>query len=236
MSEVVFTLPEFEGPLDVLLHLISKHRLNLFDINITVLIDQYLSYIEQSEAMDLELTGDFLEMASRLVYMKSVMLLPRHEEEKEVLKAELQGQLIEYHICKQKAEQMRQMYENTAVFVRESMPGIVDLTYRRVHQPEVLVHALDVLQGKLLRKQAPPKTSFTVIVSKRVVSVTSKIIYVLRSLSRRAFVTFDSLFDKKKEKTENVATFLAVLELIRGKRIEMDDDGNIKMLGRKERK
>ncbi len=236
MSEVVFTLPEFEGPLDVLLHLISKHRLNLFDINITVLIDQYLNYIEQSEAMDLELTGDFLEMASRLVYLKSVMLLPRHEEEKEVLKAELQGQLIEYHICKQKAAQMKEMYENTAVFVRDSMPGVVDLTYRRVHQTEVLVHALDVLQGKLLRKLAPPKTSFTGIVSKRVVSVTSKIIYVLRSLSRKAFVTFDSLFDKKKEKTENVATFLAVLELIRGKRIEMDDDGRIKMLGRKERK
>jgi len=58
---------------------------------------------------------------------------------------------------------------------------------------------------------------------------------VLRSLSRKAHVTFDSLFDKKREKTENVATFLAVLELIRGKRIHMDDDGNIKLLGRKER-
>jgi len=235
MAEVVFTLPDFEGPLDVLLHLISKHKLDLYNVNITVLIDQYLDYVAQSEAMDMELTGDFLEMASRLVYMKSVMLLPKHEEEKEVLKAELQGQLIEYHICKQKAAQMKEMYENTSVFVRQPMPGVVDLTYRRVHSPEVLPHALDVLQGKILRKQAPPKTSFTGIVSRRVVSVTSKIIFVLRSLSRKAHVTFDSLFDKKREKTENVATFLAVLELIRGKRIHMDDDGNIKLLGRKER-
>ena len=109
MAEVVFTLPDFEGPLDVLLHLISKHKLDLYNVNITVLIDQYLDYMAQSEAMDMELTGDFLEMASRLVYMKSVMLLPKHEEEKEVLKAELQGQLIEYHICKQKATQMKEM-------------------------------------------------------------------------------------------------------------------------------
>lgn len=235
MSEMLFSLPQFEGPLDVLLHLISKHKLNLYDINLALLVDQYIAFMEQKQQFDLELTGDFLEMASRLVYLKSVMLLPKHEEEKQQLKAELEGQLIEYQTCKRMAQLLKERFDRTNVYVRNPLPGIIDTTYRRTHQPTSLADALLALQIKLIRKQAPPKTSFTGIVSKRVVSVSSRIIFVLRALTKKSAVTFDSLFDKTHEKTEHVATFMAVLELIKGKRIRISDEGGIQLQTKKGR-
>ena len=95
MEKLTFKLEQFEGPLDLLLHLISKHKLNLYDIQIDLLLEQYLAQMEQIPFADLEQASDFLEMASRLVYMKSAMLLPKYEDEGENLKRELTGQLLE---------------------------------------------------------------------------------------------------------------------------------------------
>ena len=94
MEKLTFKLEQFEGPLDLLLHLISKHKLNLYDIQIDLLLEQYLAQMEQIPFADLEQASDFLEMASRLVYMKSAMLLPKYEDEGEDLKRELTGQLL----------------------------------------------------------------------------------------------------------------------------------------------
>ena len=99
MEQLEFKLEVFEGPLDVLLHLIAKHKLNIYDIPITALLEQYLDYIEQMKMADLEVTSDFLAMAAHLVYIKTVSLLPKHEEA-ETLKQELQGQLLEYQLCR----------------------------------------------------------------------------------------------------------------------------------------
>ena len=78
MEKLTFKLDQFEGPLDLLLHLIAKHKLNLYDIPIDLLLEQYLEQMEQIPFADLEAASDFLEMASRLVYMKSAMLLPKY--------------------------------------------------------------------------------------------------------------------------------------------------------------
>ena len=89
--QLEFHLGEFEGPLELLLFLISKHKLNINDIEISALLEQYLDYIERMQAADLEVASEFLEMAARLVYIKTVSLLPRQEEEGEQLRRELQG-------------------------------------------------------------------------------------------------------------------------------------------------
>lgn len=81
MEKLTFKLDQFEGPLDLLLYLIAKHKLNLYDIPIDLLLEQYLEQMEQIPFADLEAASDFLEMASRLVYMKSAMLLPKYEDE-----------------------------------------------------------------------------------------------------------------------------------------------------------
>ena len=211
MAEVNFTLPQFEGPLELLLHLISKHKLDLYDINIAELVNQYTAYMERAEQLDMELTG-----------------------EREQLKAELQGQLIEYQICRQIAGELRGQYDPLAHFVRNQLPAPKDLLYTRRHQPEELLAALAALRGKILRKQAPPKSSFSGIVAKRVVSVSSRIVFVLRRLTKSAGLRLQTLFGRQYEKTENVATFLAVLELIKGGRIALDDEsGAITLRGKK---
>ena len=101
MEAISYKLDVFEGPLDLLLHLISKHKIDINDIPILLLVEQYLDYVRQMKEEDMEVASEFLEMAARLVYIKSVMLLPRYEEETEDFKRELTGQLIEYQLCQQ---------------------------------------------------------------------------------------------------------------------------------------
>ncbi len=91
---------EYEGPLDLILALITKHQVNIWDIEITSLLEQYMAYIRARQEQDLEVASEFLEMASRLVYIKTVSLLPKYEDEEEKAKAELVGQLLEYQACK----------------------------------------------------------------------------------------------------------------------------------------
>ena len=91
VEQLSFKIAEVEGPLDLILQLISKHKLNIYDIEITKLLEQYLAYMEEVQSQELEIASEFLEMASRLVYIKSVSLLPKHEELEEQLKRELTG-------------------------------------------------------------------------------------------------------------------------------------------------
>ena len=80
-GELNFKLEVFEGPLDLLLSLISKHKLNIYDIEISLLLEQFLLYLEQMKQADIEIAGEFLEMAARLIYIKSSALLPKYEAE-----------------------------------------------------------------------------------------------------------------------------------------------------------
>lgn len=86
MQQINYKLEVFEGPMDLLLHLIAKHKLNINDIPIVELVNQYLDYVRQMENADFEIAGDFLEMAARLIYIKTVSLLPRHEEAEQLKK------------------------------------------------------------------------------------------------------------------------------------------------------
>ena len=122
MNSLTFKIETFEGPLDLLLHLISKHKLNIYDIPIAKLLEQYLDYMEQGKHADMELASEFVDMGGRLVHIKSVMLLPR-QNEAEDLRRELTGELIEYDLCKRAAQQLAQQYLGSVLFVRQ--PALV---------------------------------------------------------------------------------------------------------------
>ena len=108
MSEPIqYKIKDFEGPMDLLLFLISKHKLNIYDIPIVELVEQYTAYIRQMKEADLEVASEFLEMAARLVHIKTISLLPR-QEEGEQLRRELSGELIEYAECKRVAQELSQ--------------------------------------------------------------------------------------------------------------------------------
>lgn len=222
MSELQFHVGDFDGPLDLLLYLISKHKLNICDIEISALLTQYLDAIEQMQQSDLELESEFLEMAARLVYIKTASLLPRPEEG-EKLKAELQGQLLELSLCRQVAGELAQRYLGSRIFVRGQAALPVDLVYRGSHSSAELLAAYRLAAGKAKRRLPPPAAAFSGIVSRKFVSVTTKIVYILKKLYRTGAVDYEEFFHAS-DRSELVATFLAMLELMKSRRITVSED------------
>ena len=117
MEKLSYKLETFEGPLDLLLYLITKNKLDICDIQISELLDQYMEQINAMQEADMDVSSEFLEMAARLVYMKTVSLLPKHEE-MEALRQELTGQLLEYQECKKVAAQLAERFSYN-IYVRE---------------------------------------------------------------------------------------------------------------------
>ena len=224
METISYKLENFEGPLDLLLYLVQKHKLNITDIPIAELLDQYMQAINQWKEADLDVATEFLEMAARLVYIKSSMLLPQHEEAEE-LKRELTGELIEYQLCQEAARRLAARNIGGNLFIREPTEIEPDMTYRRVHPIDDIYNAYLAAAGRGRRRLPPPVQAFSGIVSHKIVSVSSKIIYVLRRLYRKPRIAYASLFEQASSKSELVATFLALLELIKAKRIRVDGEG-----------
>lgn len=226
MESISYKLPDFEGPLDLLLFLVQKNKLNIYDIPIAQVLEQYLAAIRQMREYDMDVASEFLEMAARLTYIKSAMLLPHHEEETAELKRELTGQLIEYRLCQQMARRLAVDYVGGDLFVREPEEFAPDLTYRRTHAPAEMVEAYLAAAGRGKRRLPPPAGAFSGIVSRKIVSVASRITAVLRRLYARQNVRYGSLFENAESRSEMIATFLALLELIKSKRIRVDGDGD----------
>ena len=235
MSSAQFKLDMFEGPLDLLLHLISKHKLNIHDIEISLLLEQYLEYMHQLDHEDLEDAADFLEMAARLIYIKTVSLLPQDEEAVE-LKKELEGRLIEYSQCKLLAKELGRVYAGGDIFVRKPVVIPVDKTYTREHDPQVLLEAYFGLSEKARNEKPINAKIFQPIVSYKVVSVGSKIVYVLKKLYTVGVCDLSHIYDGMETKSERVATFLAILELTKSGRICLNDDNTQIFFSEKSRK
>ena len=224
METLSYKLEVFEGPLDLLLTLIAKNKLNIYDIPITLLLEQYLEQIERMQSENLDIASEFLEMAARLVHIKSVSLLPKREEE-EALRRELTGQLLEYQQCRETAEKLRAMVSFDRL-VRPQSKIPADHAYKRHHAPEEMLAAYLSAMGRKRRLAPPTAEAFSGIVAKPVVSVASQIVFVLRSLWKRRRVPFRELFRGKRDSSERIAAFLAVLELVKGRRLRVEGDGD----------
>ncbi len=213
----------FEGPLDLLLHLIEKNKLNIYDIQISELLSQYMEQIDLMQQQELDVAGEFLAMASHLVQIKAAMLLPKPEEGEE-MRRELSGQLIEYQKCKRVAKMLSEQISFDS-FCREPAKMKADMTYKRSHEPGYLVAAYLMAAGRSKAKLPPPEDAFSGIVRRRIVSVSSKIISVMRKLWGGMSRRYRTIFDDATDKSELVATFLAILELIKGKRVRIEGEG-----------
>lgn len=219
-----YKLDVFEGPLDLLLNLIAKNKLNIYDIPIAELLEQYMAQIHEMQAADMDVASEFLEMAARLVHIKSVSLLPKKEEEA-ALKQELTGQLLEYQQCKEAATRLRERFSLDGI-VRAQADIPADLTYKRHHKPQELLSAyLSMLGKKKPPEPQKPEDTISKLITRHVVSVASQIVFVLRSLWKKRHVSLKELFRGKNDPSERVAAFLAVLELVKDKRLRVDGDG-----------
>lgn len=228
MEQLTFKTQEFEGPLDLMLYLIQKHKLDICDISISSLLEQYMEYIRERQMRDLEVASAFLEMASRLVYIKTVMLLPKHEEALR-LKEELQGQLLEYHVCRLVASRLGERGRRFLQFVRRPTELDIDSSYRLTHPAGELYSAYHDAVGRGKRRLPPPARAFSGIVERRIVSVGSRIVFILKKLYKKGRSSYESLFSSSENRGELVATFLAMLELVKAKRITVDG-GEVRFL------
>lgn len=219
-----FKLPVFEGPLDLMLTLIQKHKLNIRDIEISVLLEQFLLYLDQMQQADIEVAGEFLEMAAHLILIKSSALLPRHEAEQ--LKKELEGVLIEYAMAKAIAEKLKTRWTGSDIFVREPMNIPIDTVYRRRHDVYELYGAVAAMTERIrvTRFNSRP-LSLKPVVAKSYVSVFTKVVYVLKRISRTEKIEVKSLY-KGQTRSEQVATFLALLELSKHGRVSFSEDNS----------
>ncbi|MBR5552557.1 MAG: segregation/condensation protein A [Clostridia bacterium] len=220
-----FKLEIFEGPLDLLLSLIAKNKVNIYDIPIAVILDQYMEYIHEMEMFNMDVASSFIVMAARLMLIKSRMLLPVQKDEEDP-RQELVDMLLEYQRAKKTAEVLHDReftywgrYEKPAEDIG------VDPEYKLTHDIEILKEALHRI---LARNDELEENTFEMeqnigkhLTATRQVSVGEKIVSVLKSLAKKDKQRLDSFFDKVQSRGEVVATFLALLELIKGKRISI---------------
>ena len=225
MEKLTFSLENFEGPLDVLLNLVTKHKLDIFDIEISVLLEQYMTFLDEAHEKDMELAGEFLEMAARLIYIKTAYLLPQ-KEEAEKMKKELEGALIELSLCREAAAKLSENFIGDDIFVRQPMKLKADTTYRLVHDPERLVNAyMTAVSGKKIHKgRTNIENKINSVVKRRIVPVLTKVVHILRELYETGEVYMDKLYEGADDRSSRVATFLAVLELTKFGCIKISDD------------
>lgn len=222
---LTFKLEVFEGPLDLLLSLIEKNKIDIYDIEISILLEQYLEYIDTARKYDIELAADFLEMASQLMYIKSCSLLPKQEQEEEDPKQLLESMLLEYSKYKKIASGFQQNYIGDRIFLREWEPENLPHPLKEYkYTVNDIKKAYDRLLIKSKNMQPLSLSSFSGIVGVKFISVGSKIIYILRTLIKKGAITLTELFGTGLKKPEIVPTFLALLELFRSGRINIEND------------
>lgn len=219
MEGVKYKLDSFEGPLDLLLTLIKKNKVSIWDIPIVEITDQYLEAIEGIEKSELDNTAEFVVMASHLLYIKSRMLLPKEEkeEDEEDPREELAQRLYEYKKFKEASHEMRksEFSSKYMVFREEEKIKFPIPEYSRHHELSELADAFNSILQRKIRKAKPEKRAFSGIVGREKVSVEDMTAKVHRRLDVSGRVDFSSLFGHDDSKPEMIATFLAVLEMIK---------------------
>ncbi len=228
MESINYKLEAFEGPLDLLLSLIDKNKVQITDIPISLIFEQYMEHIEYMQSMDMEVAGEFIVMASELMLIKSKMLLPKPEAETEDPREKLAAALAEYQKMKQAAAYLSGQFEQySGRFIKDTDEVKPDSGRLEQHNPEALrrvmlsmLRAMDkdsIDKANLDRATKP----FDRILRDPIVPVSGKIFGVIRHLVRHGDMLYTSILLTAKTRSELIATFLAVLELIKKNRVTL---------------
>lgn len=231
MEKLTYKLEIYEGPLDLLLDLIDKNKIDIMNIPISLICDQYMAYIEQARAMDLELAGEFIVMASELLYIKSKMLLPRIEPDEEDPRASLAEALLIYKQAKEAAEKLSPMYASYSGRTEKEEDEIKSSNeLPEGLSPELLKKALGVVSIRLKELEAAHSRNLSPLVKAEVVPVSEKLSEIVVHLKKKPSSLL-TIMRTAASRSALVATFMALLELIKERTVilyEYDDDiGNI---------
>jgi segregation and condensation protein A len=210
-------LPVFEGPLDLLLHLIRENKIDIYDIPISFITHQYLEYIEMMKELSLDIAGEFLVVAATLIHIKSRMLLPPDEtadaEEGEDPRLELVQKLIEYQTYKDAAGILKEREESALDFFGRQAEEVE--TQEEDESQEFLfdVNLFDLLAAfKKMLDQAPPEVA---TITRETLTVKDKMSMIVEMIEHVESIRFEELFQGTASRSQLIVTFLALLELLR---------------------
>ena len=227
-------MEDFEGPLDVIFLLLSKNKIEIQDVSITAILEQYLAYLDEMKRLDMELASEFITMASHLMLIKTKMLLSAAEQAEAESELDLLRQSLVERRRREAMEQIRLAVTELeprneigrSLFTKEPEPLRRDNTYRYQHDVRDLLRALDAMIERNERQLPPPTTNFMGIVGKEPYPIGRKTGEVLRQLVLRGVERLKNLFKGNKSRSEVVATFLAILDLCKTNAVALEDDVN----------
>ncbi len=226
-------MEDFNGPLDVILLLLSKNKIEIADVSITAIFEQYLAYLDEMKRLDMEIASEFITMASHLMLIKTKMLLSASEQaEAQSEMEQLRQSLLE----RQRQELMSQLRQGVTflegrneigrgLFTKGPEPLKREREYQYQHEPMDMLRALVDMTERNRRQLPPPASSFKGIVGREPFPVGKKAREIIRRLVLYGIMRWKRLFRGCRSRTEIVATFLAVLELCRNEAILIHDDG-----------
>ena len=240
-------MEDFEGPLDVIFLLLSKNKIEIQDVSITAILEQYLAYLEEMKRLDMEIASEFITMASHLMLIKTKMLLSAAEAAEAQSELDLLRQSLVERQRKEAIEQIRLAITvleprndvGRCLFIKQPEPLRRDTSYRYQHEPADLLRALDDIAERNQRQLPPPTVNFKGIVGKEPYPVTRKAKEVIRTLVLRGIQRLRNLFKGNRSRSEVVATFLAILELCKMNSVSLEDDNsgenpNVRLLNKPE--
>ena len=225
-------MEDFQGPLDVIFLLLSKNKIEIQDVSITAILEQYLAYLDEMKRLDMEIASEFITMASHLMLIKTKMLLSAAEQAEAQSELDILRQGLIDRQRKEAIEQIRIAVTylegrndiGRSLFVKQPEPLRKDRSYRYQHTVQDLLRALDDIAERNQRQLPPPTVNFSGIVGKEPYPVTKKASEVLRRLILRGIEKLKNLFKGNKSRSEIVATFLAILELCKTGSATLEDD------------
>ena len=225
-------MEDFEGPLDVIFTLLSKNKIEIQDVSITAILEQYLSYLDEMKRLDMEIASEFITMASHLMLIKTKMLLSAAEQAEAESELDLLRQSL---IERKRKDAMESIREAVAIleprneigrclFTKEPEPLRKERTYRYQHSPVDLLKALDIIAERNARQLPPPTVNFKGIVGKEPYPVTKKTGELLRQLLLRGVEKLKNLFKGNRSRSEIVATFISLLDMCKNGTVILEGD------------
>lgn len=234
MDALSYRLEKFEGPLDLLLSLIQKNKVSIEDIPINLICEQYMEYIAQAQALDMELASEFIVMASELMLIKSKLLLPKVEEDEEDPRAALAEMLIKYQQAKAAAKKLLPQYAKYSGRLEKDTDEIsIDKSFVADQETESLLIAVRRIITYNENRPMPDRETFTPMISKPIVPVEVKIVGILNHMARKKETSLCELLEDSVSLNDMIAIFLGVLELIKTRKILIagEDSGVSSLMG-----
>ena len=216
MQSLNYKLDRFEGPLDLLLSLVEKNKINIDDIPISLLCSQYMEYIQAAQAMDIELSSEFLVMASELMLIKSKMLLPRNEETEEDPRAALAAAMLEYQRTKAVSASLTRMFAQYGTrMIKDTDEIKADASFVADHDMELLTRAMIRMLSEVRVTDEEALQRFEPLIRKSTVSVASVASALIEQLRDGSSVTLCRYFSAADSRSTLIAMFMAMLELLK---------------------